>query len=304
MTGRAVYRETEVALGNGIKSTPGSVVAQLTYDASALRSGASSNGFTFLSKTLEAAPAKVELPILHPTGDVQMTLVSADHPFTQTYLGNSQRIIELRYRDVEGVWHGGSGLVVKTADPCPTIVTANHVVVHQAEDGLVRLRKPGSHGPTSWDHGAKVIYSDPSTDVAVLKVSNRANGADSTWLMDGRSLTQADAVVPKIGDTVAHYGYGGRELDVATAKVTGTGKPSELFKDLPEHAPKADVIKVDESIGRGMSGGPVFDMQGHMIGLTSFSAPEGTGLTSAMFPRTALTQTKNLLAVLERIAAG
>jgi serine protease Do len=144
----------------------------------------------------------------------------------------------------------GSGFVI---DPEGYIVTNNHVI-QDATEVTVRLQD-------GTELAAEVIGSDDKTDLALIKVDPPAPLAFVSW-------GDSDAV--RIGDWVIAignpFGLGG--------SVTA-GIVSARQRDI-NAGPYDDFIQTDASINRGNSGGPMFDMDGGVIGVnTAIFSPSG-----------------------------
>jgi len=143
----------------------------------------------------------------------------------------------------------GSGFFV-TADGY--IVTNNHVV-QNAKTVSVTM----DNGKTL---DAKVVGTDPKTDVAVIKVNEPGDYPFVSFAKD----------MPRIGDWVVAignpYGLGGT---VTAGIVSAEGR------DIGD-GPYDRFIQIDAPINRGNSGGPAFNMQGEVIGMnTAIYSPSG-----------------------------
>ncbi len=100
---------------------------------------------------------------------------------------------------------------------------------------------------------AKVVGTDPKTDVALLKVDGRS---------DFPYVAFADAV-PQVGDWVLAvgnpYGLGGT---VTAGIVSARGRDIGT-------SPYDDFIQIDAPVNKGNSGGPAFDKSGKVVGVTT-----------------------------------
>jgi serine protease Do len=144
----------------------------------------------------------------------------------------------------------GSGFLI---DPDGYIVTNNHVI-QGATEVTVRLQD-------GTELSAEVIGSDDKTDLALIKVEASAPLAYVSW-------GDSDAV--RIGDWVVAignpFGLGG----TVTAGIV-----SARQRDI-NAGPYDDFIQTDAAINRGNSGGPMFDMDGGVIGVnTAIFSPSG-----------------------------
>ena len=125
----------------------------------------------------------------------------------------------------------GSGFLIS---PDGYLVTNNHVVEKASEVDVVT-----DDGKT---YTAKVIGTDPRTDVALLKIEGRK---DFPWVkLAGDS--------PRVGDWVL-----------------AVGNPFGL-------AGTDDFLQIDAAVNRGNSGGPTFNLAGEVIGVnTAIVSPSG-----------------------------
>jgi serine protease Do len=144
----------------------------------------------------------------------------------------------------------GSGFVI---DPAGYIVTNNHVIA-DADQITVIL-----HDNTNLK--ATVVGRDTKTDLALLKVKTDKPLPATVW---GNS----DAA--RVGDWVLAignpFGLGG--------SVTA-GILSARQRDI-NSGPYDDFLQTDAPINRGNSGGPMFDMDGRVIGInTAIYSPSG-----------------------------
>src|SRR5437867_8805265 len=139
----------------------------------------------------------------------------------------------------------GSGVIVSEDG---YILTNNHVV-DGADEIKVVLADDKKEFP------AKLIGSDPQTDVAVLKV-------------DGKKLpavTTADSDQLEVGDVVLAIGnpFGiGQTVTMGIVSATGRGGFGVVDYE--------DFIQTDASINPGNSGGALVDAEGRLVGLNTF----------------------------------
>jgi serine protease Do len=124
-------------------------------------------------------------------------------------------------------------------------VTNNHVVDHASSVDITT-----DQGKT---YSAKVVGTDAKTDVALLKVNG---GSDFPY------VRFADAP-PRVGDWVIAvgnpFGLGGT---VTAGIVSARGR------DIGS-GPYDDFIQIDAPVNRGNSGGPAFDENGNVVGVTT-----------------------------------
>ena len=153
-------------------------------------------------------------------------------------------------------------------------VTNNHVV-----DGADKVELTTDAGKT---YTAKVIGTDPRTDVALIKVED---GSDFPFV----KLSEGKA---RIGDWVLAvgnpFGLGGT---VTAGIVSASGR------DIGS-GPYDDFIQIDAPVNKGNSGGPAFNMQGEVVGVnTAIYSPSG-GSVGIAFSIPAAT-VKNVIAQLK-----
>ena len=137
----------------------------------------------------------------------------------------------------------GSGFII---DPSGFIVTNNHVI--EDSDQITVSLQDGTQLP------AKVIGRDIKTDLALLKVTSR-KPLPATRFGDSDHARVGDWVIA-IGDP---FGIG----STVTAGIV-----SARNRNI-NAGPYDDFIQTDAPINRGNSGGPLFNMDGDVIGINS-----------------------------------
>ncbi len=145
----------------------------------------------------------------------------------------------------------GSGVVV---DPDKGFIVTNHHVVDRADSINVTLRD-GRH------FHAKIIGSDPETDIAVIQVS-------ATHL---EALPSADSDKLRVGDFVVAignpYGLGQTVTSGIVSALGRSGLGLEGYENF---------IQTDASINPGNSGGALVNLRGELVGInTAILAPTG-----------------------------
>ncbi len=165
----------------------------------------------------------------------------------------------------------GSGFVISEDG---FIVTNNHVIA-EADRILIEFF-------TGEEREAKVIGTDPNTDLALLKVE-----ADEP--LDFVPWGSSDDM--RVGDWVMAMGNPlGQGFSVSAGIVSARGRALSGTYD--------DYIQTDAAINRGNSGGPLFNLDGEVIGVnTAILSPNGgsIGIGFAMSSRVAT----NVIAQLE-----
>jgi serine protease Do len=138
----------------------------------------------------------------------------------------------------------GSGFIIS---PDGYVLT-NHHVVDGATEVIVHLTDRR-------ELKAKVIGSDPTSDVAVLKVE--AANLPTLSLSDSRNLKPGQWVLA-IGSP---FGF---DHSVTAGVVSGLGRPS-----LDSSQRYVPFIQTDVAINRGNSGGPLLNTSGEVVGINS-----------------------------------
>lgn len=145
----------------------------------------------------------------------------------------------------------GSGFVISEDG---YVVTNNHVI--EGADEIMIEFYPGDGELMK----AEVIGTDPNTDIALLKVE--ADGPLSF-------VSFADSDVARVGDWVVAMGNPlGQGFSVSAGIVSARNRALSGTYD--------DYIQTDAAINRGNSGGPLFNMEGQVIGVnTAILSPNG-----------------------------
>jgi S1-C subfamily serine protease len=149
----------------------------------------------------------------------------------------------------------GSGFVIDKAGHIAT----NFHVVEGAETVEVSFSNRDSVK-------ARVVGTDPSTDIAVLEVNVDAGALTPLDLGDSDRLQVGDSVVA-IGNPF------GLERSVTAGIVSALHRPLTAPNDFTID----DVIQTDAAINSGNSGGPLIDARGRVVGVNSAIATGNTG---------------------------
>ncbi len=151
----------------------------------------------------------------------------------------------------------GTGFVI---DERGTIVTNAHVV-GESSRASVRF---GDSGATI---DAEVLGSDPSTDLAVLRVDPSRAGT-----LHPLALADSDDV--RVGNEVVAIGHPfGLDRTATAGIVSGLGREIQA----PNGFSIDEVIQTDAAINPGNSGGPLVDGRGRVVGVNSQIATNGAG---------------------------
>ena len=146
----------------------------------------------------------------------------------------------------------GSGFII---DKKGIVVTNNHVI-QGAEDIFVSVNG-------SKEYKAKLIGADPYMDLAVLQIESN----DTFKIVSFGNSDKA-----RVGDWVIAignpFGFGGT---VTSGIISSRNRDIGLTR-------YDDFIQTDASINQGNSGGPLFDLDGNVIGInTAIIAPGSSG---------------------------
>ncbi len=141
----------------------------------------------------------------------------------------------------------GSGFVYDTDGH---VITNEHVA-----DNASSIHVTFADGSS---YPATVVGTDPSTDVAVLKVNAPASELHPLSLDDSSKVRVGDGVVA-IGSPF------GLDETVTSGIVSATDR--EI--DAPDGSTITGAIQTDAAINHGNSGGPLLDLHGKVIGVTS-----------------------------------
>ena len=214
-----------------------------------------------LDKAMETLAARVTPAVVNVTVTSRTKPESAakDMPEDmQQFFGQSSPFGQFfgpNLRRQPQIEHGmGSGVVIS---PDGYIVTNNHVV-----DGAVDIRVTTSNRRVL---RAKLVGTDPLTDLAVLKV-------DAT---DLASVPWGDSKEVRPGQTVLAFGnpYGFR-FTVTRGIVSAVNRANP---DPTNPSKPGEFIQTDAAINPGNSGGPLVDARGEVVGINTFLiSPSGT----------------------------
>ena len=148
----------------------------------------------------------------------------------------------------------GSGFVI---DKAGHIVTNYHVVAN-AQSVEVSFSN-------SDNMKAKIVGSDPSTDIAVLQVDARSRA------LTPLALGNSDRV--RVGDSVVAIG---NPLGYDRSVTAGIVSALQRAISAPNQYPIDHVIQTDAPINHGNSGGPLIDARGRVIGVNAQIATGGS----------------------------
>ena len=140
-------------------------------------------------------------------------------------------------------------------------ILTNEHVVHEAKDIRITLSNGAILDP-------KLIGADPNTDIAVLKIEGEEKFP---------SLSIADTSKVRIGQFAIAIGHPmGYNYTVTSGIVSGKDRCFHTHTKLFEY--HNNYIQTNAWINPGSSGGPLLDIQGKVIGVTTLNPGEGITL--------------------------
>jgi S1-C subfamily serine protease len=155
----------------------------------------------------------------------------------------------------------GSGVLI-SADG--KVLTAAHLV--QTADEIVALFENGDLVK------ARILSSDPSADVALLQLEKVPPGSEVAKLGD------SDAA--EVGDEVFVVGAPlGLGHTLTVGHISARHKPNTMYGGMA----RAEFFQTDAAINEGNSGGPMFNMQGEVIGIVSHIISKSGGFEGLGF---------------------
>ncbi|MEB8388495.1 Do family serine endopeptidase [Rhodobacteraceae bacterium KMM 6894] len=215
--------------------------------AQALAALARPDSFADLAEKISPAVVNITTSTVVATGTGPSPMVPEGSPFEDFFN-------EFRDRGGDGdrprrTSALGSGFVISEDG---YIVTNNHVI-ESADEIIIEFYEGG-------ELVAKVIGTDPKTDIALLKVE-----ADAPLPF----VAFGDSDTARVGDWVIAMGNPlGQGFSVSAGIVSARNRALSGTYD--------DYIQTDAAINRGNSGGPLFDMNGEVVGVnTAILSPNG-----------------------------
>jgi Do/DeqQ family serine protease len=148
----------------------------------------------------------------------------------------------------------GSGVIISNDG---YIVTNNHVVDHAAE---VVVSLYNGHG-----YKAKIVGTDPSTDLAVLKIEEKN--------LPKAAIANSDDV--RVGDWVLAVGNPFNLASTVTAGIVSA--KARNINILSDNSAIESFIQTDAAVNPGNSGGALVNLNGELVGInTAIATPTGT----------------------------
>ncbi len=149
----------------------------------------------------------------------------------------------------------GSGVIVDTNG---LIMTAAHVI---ETANIIKIKL---HNGNIYD--AEIIRSIPSADIALIKIKDEVPGLVFSEINKLYNTVKTGHQVYVIGSPL------GIEQSLSSGYVSGF-----LKRNVLSNGNMAKFIQTDAAINQGNSGGPMFDMQGRIIGIVSYILSQSGG---------------------------
>ena len=187
-------------------------------------------------------------------------------------------VVRAKGRDVgaTGIRHfteTGSGVLVSNDGK---VITAAHVV--HAMDSVTVEMLAGPAVP------ARVVSSVPAADLALLQLEQIPSGAGVA--------TMANSDTVRVGDQAIVVGAPyGLSHSMSAGFISARWPPNTVYRAMP----LAEFLQTDATINTGNSGGPMFDMQGRVIGIVSHNISKSGGSEGLGFVVTSNTARELLL---------
>ncbi len=234
-----VVAPTTAVWGKEVNSPPKLSISDRPIDRDARLS------VSFAPVVKKVAPSVVNIYSTRTIRMPQFVHPFLDEPFFRRFFGD-QFGPEGDRPQKQSIQSLGSGVIV-TEDGY--IITNNHVV-----DGADEIKVALALADDKTEYTAKVIGTDPQTDVAVLKIEAK----------NLRAITIGDSDQVEVGDVVLAVGnpFGvGQSVSMGIVSALGRG-----FGMLGREGYE-DFIQTDAPINPGNSGGALVDVEGRLVGI-------------------------------------
>ena len=216
-----------------------------------------------LNKRMDAMQKQIELAKATSNGNSVSGTLATGEALTpgQVYARNVQSVVLISC-EIQSTNFGQS--VTGRSFGSGFILTENGYVVTNAHvvEGATAITVSTHSGE---EMEAKLVGSDTTNDVAVLKVE--AEGLPAVTVGSSTDLIVGDQVVAI-----------GNPLGELTSTMT-VGYVSAKDRDVNTDGTVINMIQTDAAINSGNSGGPLFNMKGEVIGITTakYSGPSSSG---------------------------
>jgi S1-C subfamily serine protease len=186
-------------------------------------------------------------------------VTQAVEKLSESIVSVSSMRLERRFFGIVPLEGQGSGIIL---DKRGLIVTNNHVI-----DGASQVNVNLKDGRT---FTGEVVGSDEATDVAVIRLN--VNDLPAADLGDSEMLHVGQFVLA-IGNALALPGGPTVSMGVLSAKGRPLPGTDFIFEGL---------LQTDAAVNPGNSGGPLADLDGRVIGITTMMIPYAQGMGFAI----------------------
>ncbi len=203
----------------------------------------------------ETIPSVVHIEVTERTEFTHPRLPFQSDPFFRRFFGNPK--VPRKFK--EEVKALGSGMII---DSRGHILTNHHVV-----SGATKIQVMLSDGR---QFAAKVVGTDPKTDLAVIRIADPAS-------LPAVRFGDSDKVV--VGEWVVAIGHP-RGLDESVTQGIISAKHRRGVEDPGSYE---DFLQTDAAINPGNSGGPLLNLRGEVVGVNAAISSESGGFEGIGF---------------------
>ena len=221
-------------------------------------------GFVAITSGMVTLPATSSLSNVdsNESGSGSATAKSGEAPDWQAVAKQVSDSVVSIQAQVSGGVASGSGAIL---DDKGNIVTNNHVI-----SGAQTIQVTLSNGQM---YAAKVVGTDTTTDLAVIKLSNPPEGL--------KGVTFADSDKLAVGENIMAVGNPlGYDDTATTGIVSALNRPVTVMDDNNNDI-VTNAVQIDAAINPGNSGGPTFNAAGQVIGINSSIASTSSSSSSS-----------------------
>lgn len=163
----------------------------------------------------------------------------------------------------------GTGVIISTDG---YVLTNKHVI----PDGTNKVEIVGADGTTY--SNVNVVGSDPSNDIAFLKI-NGAKNLQAATIGDSDKVQVGEKVVA-IGNALGQF-----QNSVTQGIISGKGRPLQASgsdQSGQDSESLTNLFQTDAAINPGNSGGPLVNMSGEVVGINTAVAENAQGIGFAI----------------------
>jgi serine protease Do len=240
-SGNKIYSAKKITVGNALHSFSTGLLFCLWIVVGSANGHAQERPDSFADLAERLLPSVVNIStatLVEGGADFDLPQFPEGSPFEEFFKEFNERPGAQRAQSL------GSGFIT---DASGIVITNNHVIENADEITVILSDET--------EFKAEIIGRDPKTDIAVLRIDPEDKELSAVLFGDSDSLRVGDWVMA-IGNP---FGLGGT---VTAGIVSARGR------DIGS-GPYDDYIQTDASINRGNSGGPLFDLEGNVIGINT-----------------------------------